>query len=71
MIGLVMGFVLALALMLFARQSGGAADAALPTSATVGLGFLLLASYVSGRLAKWSHMPRITGYLAMGILAGP
>jgi len=40
-------------------------------SATLFLGFLLLASYLAGRAAKTVSLPQITGYLVIGILVGP
>ena len=42
-----------------------------PTSATMLLGFLLLAAFVAGDLARDLRLPRITGYLVIGILFGP
>ena len=38
---------------------------------TMLLGFLLLAAYVAGELARDVSLPRITGYLIIGILFGP
>lgn len=35
------------------------------------LGFLVLAGSVAGQLAALARLPRITGYLAAGVLAGP
>jgi len=40
-------------------------------SATLFLGFLLLASYLAGRAARAVSLPQITGYLIIGILVGP
>jgi Kef-type K+ transport system membrane component KefB len=40
-------------------------------SSTLLLGFLLLASYLAGRAARVFSLPQITGYLIIGILAGP
>ncbi len=40
-------------------------------SATLFLGFLLLASYLAGRAARVLALPQITGYLVIGILVGP
>ncbi|MGD2122065.1 MAG: cation:proton antiporter [Gemmatimonadota bacterium] len=40
-------------------------------SATLFLGFLLLASFLAGRAAKTISLPQITGYLVIGILVGP
>ncbi|MGD2154331.1 MAG: cation:proton antiporter [Gemmatimonadales bacterium] len=38
---------------------------------TMLLGFLLLAAFVAGELARELRLPRITGYLVIGILFGP
>ncbi len=40
-------------------------------SGTMLLGFLLLAAFVSGELARDLRLPRITGYLVIGIIFGP
>jgi Kef-type K+ transport system membrane component KefB len=40
-------------------------------SSTMLLGFLLLAAFVAGELARELALPRITGYLVIGILFGP
>lgn len=40
-------------------------------SSTMLLGFLLLAAYVAGELAADLKLPRITGYLVIGIVFGP
>jgi len=40
-------------------------------SATLFLGFLLLASYLAGRAARAIALPQITGYLVIGIVVGP
>ena len=40
-------------------------------SATMLLGFLLLAAFVAGDLARAVGLPRITGYLVIGLLFGP
>ncbi len=40
-------------------------------SGTLLLGFLLLAAFVAGELARELRLPRITGYLVIGILFGP
>ncbi|UCC70956.1 MAG: cation:proton antiporter [Gemmatimonadota bacterium] len=40
-------------------------------SSTMLLGFLLLAAFVAGELAREFRLPRITGYLVIGILFGP
>lgn len=40
-------------------------------SSTMLLGFLLLAAFVAGELARELQLPRITGYMAIGIVFGP
>lgn len=42
-----------------------------PGSATLFLGFLLLTSYLAGGVARSVALPRITGYLVLGIVVGP
>jgi Kef-type K+ transport system membrane component KefB len=37
----------------------------------VGIGFVLIASWFSGRIFNTARLPKLTGYLAMGIVAGP
>lgn len=37
----------------------------------VGIGFVLIASWFAGRIFSTVGLPKLTGYLAMGILAGP
>jgi len=41
------------------------------TSSTMLLGFLLLGAFVAGEMAREIRLPRITGYLVIGILFGP
>jgi Kef-type K+ transport system membrane component KefB len=43
----------------------------LEARATLALGFLLLAAYLGGEIAKRLRLPRITGYLLLGLLVGP
>lgn len=40
-------------------------------SAAMLLGFLLLAAFLAGEVARGAYLPRITGYLVVGILFGP
>lgn len=61
--------VIALLAALF-RVLGPLEEEALASS-TLLLGFLLLAAFVAGELARDLSLPRITGYLAIGILFGP
>lgn len=44
---------------------------ALFSDTTLVLGFLIVIAYFSGRLAARFHLPRITGYILMGVLCGP
>jgi Kef-type K+ transport system membrane component KefB len=37
----------------------------------VGIGFVLIASWFSGRIFSTMKLPKLTGYLAMGMVAGP
>ena len=48
-----------------------AATGSAEAQATLALGFLLLAAYLGGLLARQVALPRITGYLLTGFLAGP
>jgi Kef-type K+ transport system membrane component KefB len=41
------------------------------STTAMALGFLLLASFLAGQLAKLLELPRITGYLACGLVIGP
>ncbi len=38
---------------------------------TMTFGFLLLAAYLIGDILSWFKLPKITGYIAAGILFGP
>lgn len=42
-----------------------------PQSTTVALGFLLMGAFIGGKVAAAVGLPRITGYLLIGLLAGP
>src|SRR5437588_8125586 len=61
-------FALGLMMALFHRVTAGAA---LEARATLALGFLLLAAFVSSDLARRARLPRITGYLLVGFAVGP
>jgi Kef-type K+ transport system membrane component KefB len=61
-------FALSLMMALFHRVTAGAA---LEARATLALGFLLLAAFVGGDLARRARLPRITGYLVIGFAVGP
>lgn len=57
--------------MFFAEQLHIPAESAFVNDSTMALGFLILAAYYGGRLANIFSMPRITGYILIGILVGP
>src|SRR2546421_1767335 len=66
--GLASLFALGLMMALFHRVTAGAP---LEARATLALGFLLLAAFVGGDLARRARPPRITRYLPLGVVAGP
>jgi Kef-type K+ transport system membrane component KefB len=41
------------------------------STATIALGFLLLAAFLAGRIAADIGLPRITGYILLGVIVGP
>ncbi len=49
----------------------GSAGALPPGAHAMLLGFLLLAAYLAGRVSRSVALPRITGYMLLGILVGP
>ncbi|MFH1743530.1 MAG: cation:proton antiporter [bacterium] len=67
-----LGIVLCLLLMALIRWlgsvTGGGGEQ--PTL-VLAMGFVLLAAFVSGRTSHRIHLPRITGYLLLGVLVGP
>jgi Kef-type K+ transport system membrane component KefB len=52
----------------FAPETGLAGT---PAGITVGFGYLLLSAFLAGQLFKSLHLPRLTGYLFTGLIAGP
>ena len=61
-------FALSLMMALFHRMTAGAPPEA---RATLALGFLLLAAYLGGEIARRVRLPRLTGYLLVGFAVGP
>src|SRR5438093_4839096 len=61
-------FALGLLMALLHRVTAGGP---LEARATLALGFLLLAAYVGGELARRARLPRLTGYLLVGFAVGP
>lgn len=51
-------------------ELGGSYDDPLART-MIGFGFLIFAGMVAGELARRVHLPKITGYLAAGMLCGP
>lgn len=41
------------------------------TRTTLSFGFLLLCAYLLGDILSWFHLPKITGYIIAGVMAGP
>ncbi len=46
-------------------------EQSLALSTTLAFGFVLLSALLAGRIAERLSLPRITGYLLMGVVAGP
>jgi len=61
-------FGLGLMMAFFHRVTAGAP---LEARATLALGFLLLAAYIGGDVARRARLPRLTGYLLVGFAVGP
>jgi len=61
-------FALGLMMAFLRRVTAGGPLAA---RATLALGFLLLAAYVGGEIARRARLPRLTGYLLVGFAVGP
>ena len=61
-------FALGLMMALFRRVTAGGPPEA---RATLALGFLLLAAYLGGEIARRVRLPRLTGYLLVGFAVGP
>jgi Kef-type K+ transport system membrane component KefB len=53
------------------RVTGAGVAGAGAQSTTIAVGFLLIGSFLGGKLAVRARLPRITGYLLVGIVAGP
>jgi Kef-type K+ transport system membrane component KefB len=66
-------FVVTLIVTAILQRLARASGAQIPVEAraTLALGLLLLAAYVAGTLTHRLRLPRITGYLVAGLVAGP
>jgi Kef-type K+ transport system membrane component KefB len=67
----VLPFAAALGLLAFLRWGELGVAGRGMQSTTVALGFLLLGAFISGKAAARIGLPRISGYLIIGILVGP
>lgn len=67
----VLPFALCVGVLAFLRWSGLGVAGVGPQSTTVALGFLLISAFLAGKAAKVVALPRITGYLLVGLLIGP
>lgn len=63
-----MALVLVMALVVVARESGGDGS---ERFATMALGFLLIVAALVGEAGERIHLPRLTGYLGVGLAFGP
>jgi Kef-type K+ transport system membrane component KefB len=66
---LVVTFVITAILQRLARATGG--QIPVEARATLSLGLVLLAAYIGGTFAQRIRLPRIVGYLLVGLIAGP
>jgi Kef-type K+ transport system membrane component KefB len=62
---------LAFAVLVLLRLSDTGVAATGPQSTTIAIGFMLIAAFVAGKVAGNIGLPRITGYLLVGLLLGP
>jgi Kef-type K+ transport system membrane component KefB len=62
---------LCIAVLAFLRWSGLGIAGLGPQSTTVAIGFLLVGAFLGGKTASRLKLPRITGYLLVGLVSGP
>lgn len=62
---------LALGMLTLLRVSGAGVAGAGAQSTTIAIGFLLIVAFLGGKVAVRARLPRITGFLLVGLLAGP
>ena len=67
----VLPLLVVVTVLMLLRVSGVGVAATGPQSTTIGLGFMLIAAFAGGKLATRVGLPRITGYLLVGLLVGP
>lgn len=56
--------------LMMAARSFEVADDTIGSATALAVGYLLLAAYMTGWIAKQLGMPKLTGYLAAGLIAG-
>lgn len=65
-------FIVVLGLLMHATRSfSSGAFATGSAGISLALGYVLLSAFFAGRIFKGMHLPKLTGYLATGILVGP
>ena len=62
---------LVLGVLMLLRWSGMGVAAAGPQSTTIAVAFMLIAAFAGGKIAARIGLPRITGYLLVGLVVGP
>src|SRR5688572_33457202 len=62
--------VLAVLALIWAQRIGGS-DVSASSGTALALGFTLLGASIVGDLLRRVHLPRLTGYLLFGLVAGP
>ena len=67
----VVPFGACLAVLVIMRWSGLGVAGVGPQSTTIALGFLLVGAFLGGAAAARIRLPRITGFLLVGLIAGP
>ena len=63
--------VLVVTAVLSARQIGAGAGGGEPRTIGIALGVTLILAFVTGELLRRFRLPRLTGYLVFGLIAGP
>lgn len=71
LVHLVLPFVLCLALVIVLRHFELGIGGVGAQSTTLAIGFLLISAFIGGKVAPLVRMPRITGYLLVGLAVGP
>lgn len=67
----VLPLTLVIGVLSLVRWGGVGVAGAGPQSTTIGIGFMLIAAFAGGKLASRVGLPKITGYLLVGLAIGP